>query len=112
MRGSRGGDGFVDVGAQSLEDARGFGTQVFGAGFVAWELCAVEEQHLRAGARKQQRRRRTGGAGTDNHRIPSSHAMSPAQTAPVSVAARFTASLSIQRILPCTVAPRRESTSM
>ena len=108
-----GGDRGEDILAQALEHARRFGTQIFRTGFLAREARAVEQQHThsRPGEKQGSGRSCRPSAGNDN--IPASaHAMSTAQAAPESVAARFTASLSIHRTFPCTVAPSRESTSM
>src|SRR6185437_4446159 len=130
-----------DIRTEALQYFCGRGAQILGTRFVAGEPGAVEEQHRRAGAGEQQRRRRSGRPGSDHDGIPAvGHdvAASTAVAAPTTVAARFTPSLSSHRqprasrtgswhtvlprsnrashaghsYLPCSVAPKTESTSM
>src|SRR6267143_1115848 len=102
--------------AESFEHAGRFGAQVFGAGLFSRKPGAVEQQHARPRARQQQGRGRSCRARADDDSIPTRGAQAKrtvrATTAPLRVAARFTASLSIHRTFPCTVAPSRESASM
>src|ERR1041385_8368671 len=88
----------------------GAGAEVFGARRGARKARAIEQQDPRAAAREVPSGGGSGGARADDDRVPD-HASSPAHTAPPSVAARFTASLSSQRTLPCSVAPSSESSS-
>src|SRR3989475_467292 len=124
------------------EDRRGGGAEILRAGFVAGEAGAIEQQHPRAAAGKQQGGSRTGRPGAHDDRVPAiAHTIrtpSATTTAPHSVAARFTASLSSHRkplmrrtgwwhtvfprsnraphsghsCLPCTVAPSSESATI
>ena len=91
------------VAAQSREDSGRLRTEILGAGFVAWEPRAIEQEHTRTAAGQEQCARRAGRPGPDDDGVPApghrprSHVPIAALAPPASVAAKLTPSLSSQR---------------